>query len=108
MQLLKCNTTSSPLRFRVYEIRSDRVNLGGRSAYCSDYTHRGEFVSKAVVLPRHGKVFTLRSTRVHKVAVTNALISIVSCIIRHGVVPSHRANADGCSSSVVSVEVVLW
>ncbi|KAE8667826.1 hypothetical protein F3Y22_tig00112370pilonHSYRG00056 [Hibiscus syriacus] len=47
----KINTTNSPLRFRVYGIRSDRVNLGERSAYCSDYTHRGEFVSKAFIYP---------------------------------------------------------
>ncbi|KAE8680044.1 Protein SRG1 [Hibiscus syriacus] len=47
--VVKSNTTSSPLRFRVYGIRSDRVNLGRRSAYCSDYTHRSEFVYKAVV-----------------------------------------------------------
>ncbi|KAE8689158.1 Endoglucanase 16 [Hibiscus syriacus] len=50
----------SPLRFRVYGIRSDRVNLGGRSACCSDYTHRGEFVSKAVLFEfadEHKKTF---------------------------------------------------
>ncbi|KAB1670025.1 hypothetical protein ES319_1Z206200v1 [Gossypium barbadense] len=53
------------------------------------------------------KVLTIRSTGVHKVAISHALLSIVLCIGSYGVVPSHGTNADSRSSCVVSVEVVL-
>ncbi|TYH02252.1 hypothetical protein ES288_A09G124800v1 [Gossypium darwinii] len=55
-----------------------------------------------------GKILTIRSTGVNKVAVVIALISVVLCIGSHGVIPNHRANTDGCSSCIVSIEVVLW
>ncbi|KAE8663066.1 hypothetical protein F3Y22_tig00113123pilonHSYRG00209 [Hibiscus syriacus] len=44
-----------------------RVNLGGRSAYCNDYTHRDEFVSKAVTIgtcdPLPGRLLGLSKFR---------------------------------------------